>query len=456
MRNSVRTERSLQPRPRVATQPRWLGVAAAAAAIILAAPGILAQSPEAQSPEAQSSDVAKAREYFRAGAQAYSIGEFAVAVQAFEQAYAIAPRPAVLFSIAQAEKRLYFVAHEARHLERSIRLYREYLQSPPPLARKSDALQALSELEPLAAKGDNAGEPRPPAASTDDGRTRDASPQPTRIMLASPSEGARLSLDGGEPQSSPLIREVSPGEHEARIEAPGYDRDVRRILAVGGALVTYDVVLKEQPATLAIHAPSGAELSIDGRVQGTFPFPKPLAVSAGTHLISVTKRGYDGWATELRVGRGERATLVASMPRSFQRTTALIMFGTAASAMTASGIFAYFAVGQENSAKEFLAARGNGSLDASALSDYQSVRADRDRLRFAALASAGVGLGLAAAGAVLFNYDSKAAPEPAPRTLTLRDQVSLRRPVTSEKPLNLAPETQVGPGFIGLSLKGSF
>ena len=70
--------------------------------------------------------VEQAKEYFRAGAQAYAVGQYQVALQAFEQAYALAPRPAVLFSMAQAERRQYFVDQKTEHLEKAIRMFREY------------------------------------------------------------------------------------------------------------------------------------------------------------------------------------------------------------------------------------------------------------------------------------------------------------------------------------------
>ena len=40
-----------------------------------------------------------------AGAQAYAAGKYTDAVRSFEQAYALAPRPTVLFSLAQAERK---------------------------------------------------------------------------------------------------------------------------------------------------------------------------------------------------------------------------------------------------------------------------------------------------------------------------------------------------------------
>jgi hypothetical protein len=140
------------------------------------------------------------------------------------------------------------------------------------------------------------------------------------------------------------------------------------------------------------------------------------------------------------------------MPRTTQRTASLIMFGAAASAMTASGVFAYFTLGQEGSAESFLNARGRRAIEASDLAEYNSIRTDRDRLRLAALASAGIGLGLAAAGAFLFNYDGKSNPDTSPSTKAGEKSRSRARDLT--RPFTAEP--LLGTDYAGLSLRGSF
>ena len=46
----------------------------------------------------------EARRYFEAGKQAYEAEQFAAAALAFDEAYRLEPRPAILFSLAQAHK----------------------------------------------------------------------------------------------------------------------------------------------------------------------------------------------------------------------------------------------------------------------------------------------------------------------------------------------------------------
>jgi hypothetical protein len=351
--------------------------------------------------QAQPSDLARAKEYFRAGAQAYAVGEFDAAVQAFEQAYALVPRPAVLFSIAQAERRQYFLNHQRQHLERAVQMFRKYLEQDPKASRKVDAVQALSELEPLlvstAPTRQAEPEARPPPA-----------PTPTRVMVYSAAPKARISLDAEDATSSPLVREVTPGKHRVRVSAPGFVDSERSLLAIQGALVSFDVVLQELPAYLTVNAPAGAELRIDGRVQGECPFPRPIEVAPGKHLITLTKNGFVGVSREEQLGRGENRAVRIRMKRSTQRTAALVMFGASASGVVAGGVFTYFAFRQQASAQAFLDDRGRAPLTPEDRDQYDSNRLDRDRLRLAAGLCLGAGVALGVGGTLLFLLDEGA------------------------------------------------
>jgi len=388
---------------------------------------------------AQDSALDKAREYFQAGAQAYAVGEFAAATQAFEQAYQLVPRPAVLFSIAQAERKQYFLDHQSEHLLKAISLYKRYLDDERQAARKSDAVQALSELEPLAAQiavPVTEAKPSSPAGN--------AAPTPTRLMITSQAQEARIWLDNQPAVESPLIRQVDPGEHLVRVTAPGYVDSSRKVVAVSGAIVTIDVALTERPAKLVVIAREGARLSIDGRVQGECPFPKPLELQAGSHLITLTLSGFVGVTREQTLVRGKTTVVTAPMPRSFQRTVSYIMLGTAASAVTAGGVFTYFAFQQQSSAQAFQNAKGHVQLSSGELSQYNSTRIARDRLRTAALASVGIGAGLAIGGALLIALDGRAIEDQTERGLPKHDVLSV-----SAQPI-------AGPGVVGVGAYGTF
>jgi len=388
---------------------------------------------------AQDNPLDKAREYFQAGAQAYAVGEFAAATQAFEQAYQLVPRPAVLFSIAQAERKQYFLDHQPEHLLKAISLYKRYLDEETQSGRKADAVQALSELEPLAAqtvKSDAEAKATPPAGSS--------APTPTRLMITSEAQNARIWLDNQPAVESPLIRQVDPGEHLVRVTAPGYADSIRKLVAVNGAIITVDVALAERPAKLVVVAREGALLSIDGRVQGECPFPKPLELQGGSHLITLTLSGFVGVSREQTLVRGETTVVNAPMPRTRQRTVSYIMLGTAASAVTVGGVLTYFAFQQQGAAQAFLDAKGHAPLSAGELSQYDSTRVARDRLRTAALASVGIGAGLAIGGALLIAFDGRRVESQTEQGFPKHEG-----PTISAQPL-------AGPGVVGLGAQGTF
>src|SRR5512139_3732457 len=100
--------------------------------------------------EAHADDVAQAKTHFAVGARAYEERKFRVAIDAFEESYRLAPRPAILFSIAQAYKRQYYEGRTDRDLSQAIAYYRRYLKDEPNGKRAGEASAALGDLEPIA------------------------------------------------------------------------------------------------------------------------------------------------------------------------------------------------------------------------------------------------------------------------------------------------------------------
>ena len=87
-----------------------------------------AASHAQQPPPPSKAALAEARKLFRAGARAYDAGRFDVAVQAFDQAYELAPKVAIRFSTAQALRRLYAVDANQEHLVKALRYFETLCQ----------------------------------------------------------------------------------------------------------------------------------------------------------------------------------------------------------------------------------------------------------------------------------------------------------------------------------------
>src|SRR6187399_1040248 len=91
---------------------------------------------------ARADTMSDAKNFFKAGAAAYTAGDYLAAIQALDAAYRLTPLPGVAFSLAQAERRQYFVSREPAHLVRAIELYRVYLKQVASGGRRADATDA--------------------------------------------------------------------------------------------------------------------------------------------------------------------------------------------------------------------------------------------------------------------------------------------------------------------------
>jgi len=86
----------------------------------------------------------EARLQFRAGESAYARGDYQAALEDFERAYRLSQRPALLFNIGLAAQR-------ARHRERALEAFQQYLQLKPDADNRADVESRISELRELLA-----------------------------------------------------------------------------------------------------------------------------------------------------------------------------------------------------------------------------------------------------------------------------------------------------------------
>jgi tetratricopeptide (TPR) repeat protein len=389
----------------------------------------------------------QAKTLFNAGAQAYAAGQFPAAIQAFEESYRLAPKPAILFSAAQAYRRQYYVDKQRSHLSSAIAGYRKYLELVPQGGRRADAVEALAELEPLAAKlGADTSAPAPEGQGS-------AAKAPTRLMVSSPTKDAEVLLDGKPVGEMPLIEEVAPGRHGITVRAPGHFDEERELLAVEGNLVALDVTLRERPARLDVASEAGADVYVDGRPMGTLPLSAPLELAPGTHLVAVTLSGHTTYSSELTLARGETRKVAAPLGRTGQRVASYVLLGVGTAGAIAGGVFAGLAYRQQSAAEEVLDAQSRGNISRAQLDDYDAATLARDDLRRgSAIALAGA-LAVGGTGILLYAFDSpvidvrparsdqpKAAPSDKPR----------------EDPLDLAATPVLTGDLLGAAVLGRF
>lgn len=381
-------------------------------------------------------DLQRAKESFKAGATAYAAGDYLAAIQALDAAYQLTPLPQIAFSLAQAERRQYFVDHSRAHLERSVSLFRRYVDLAPGGARRADALEALSQLEPLVA----AGQPEP---SKRPARTEESARR-TLLLITSDAPGAHISLDGAPAGASPLIREVEPGKHQVRVEAPGYFATSREATAIAGELILTPMPLKERPSVLSIWTNEDAEIYIDGVYVSEGGDGVQVQLPSGKHRLAVARKGHRLGVRELTLERGKAQTVRVSLEPTAQRTVSEALFIGGGVMLGQSLIFSSLAIRAEGQAETFLGRREVQNLDTSEVLRYRSAIVDRDRFVIATGLSLAGAAGFFITGLFLHELD-----QPNPQ------QPYRSVPRSAPKPSVQLSPTVSGSG-LGLTLGGTF
>ena len=381
-------------------------------------------------------EAADARLYFNAGARAYAAGKYAAAVRAFEEAYRIEPRPGLVFSIAQAYRRQYFIDRAKENLTEAIKHYRQYLGLDPDGARRGDTAEALSELEPLSSKLSpaEAAAPVPPVRPV------------TQLMISSPLDDVTITLDGKAAGTLPYIAAVTPGVHHVALAARGYLGYQRDVRVLDGSVVPLDVTLQEKPAKVTVLAPDGARISVDGRFRGVTPSP-PLELSPGRHLVTVAENGHEPYSHELDLARAESRSLHTALATTTQRSAAFILIGTGATAFLAGGGLMIAALVRENSAKN-ATIQTRGDIQA-----YDDTLSSRNELRTAGIVTSGSGLAVAAVGLFLFAFDEPRTAAPTTEESPRSERPERREPSPG---LDVSAAPWFSPGAFGAAMHGAF
>jgi hypothetical protein len=287
----------------------------------------------------RSSDAAsQARAFFEIGAQAYEQGDYQAALEAFEEAYTLAARPGLLFSMAQAHRRAFFASNDAQHLDGAIASFRKYLESGD-ATRRRDAEEALEQLVPLVSSAHSQG----PAAATRSARAR--------LMVASATPDAVLHVDGVRAPHLPYVATVAPGTHTLRLSAPGYRDQVRNLPLPEGAAFGVDIALEELPGTLALSSTGSGDVVLDGRRIGALPL-SPLTLSAGVHQVSLLKPGQRVTTRRFTLERGGFTRVDLPLERSGQRTAAQVLLLTGGVGVIATAVLIGTTLDRQHDADE--------------------------------------------------------------------------------------------------------
>jgi hypothetical protein len=330
-------------------------------------------------------------------------------------------------------------------LERAISLFRRYIEVSPGGSRRADALEALSQLEPLAAA-----QPKSSSAAA----RSDETVRRTRVLITTDAPGARIALDGSAMAASPLIREVEPGKHRVQVEALGFYPGQRDVTAIAGELVLAQIPLRERPSILSVWTAPDAEIYIDGAFVSQGGDGVTIQLSSGKHRLAVGQKGHRVAVRELSLQRGKAETVRIELEQTPQRFIAEGLFIAGGAALGASLVFSSLTVRSEGSAEEFLGRRSYGNVSGADLYRYDSTIADRDRYRLGTTVSFAASAGFFITGLFVHELD-----QPNPQLLYRAGPRSQTRlpPATSSAArarLQVAP-IAFGSGF-GALIGGAF
>ncbi len=391
--------------------------------------------------DAAAQDIERAKELFSAGAAAYGSGQFSAAIQAFEAANKIVSKPAIVFSIAQAHKRQYAIDANMDHLRAAIQNYRTYIAQVRVGGRRLDATMALEELLQVE-KG----------AAPEPATTKSVVKEPARIMVMAQAEGAQILFDGKTKTESLNALEVAPGKHRIKVTAAGYYDEERDVNAVENALVPVEVQLREKPARLTLDGMLNADVTIDSRLVGTTPLPTPLDLTAGTHLVVITKNGYAPFAQEIQVTRDQKKTLSYTMHVTGQRIVANALLLSGGAAVVSGVVFSFVAGSQQHRMNVILDKERTTNLGDQDVQDYRDAHVNRDTWSTVAVVAYGVGVAALLTGVVFYAFDKPTVSLPSRRL----DENPTKPTAPAREPTEMSMVPLVGPNLLGGSLIGRF
>ena len=373
-----------------------------ALALALAVLAALA-APAAAQPKKEMTDQQReeAEQLFRAGERAFKANQFENAARLFEQAHAVLPLPAIAFSAAQSYRLQYALDKDPRRLKRAVAMYDRYITDEPKGARVGQAARHLAELRPLLEELERKSAIADmPAASAS-----------TILMVTTTTDvpGARVSVDGGAPEALPLMREVKPGRHKVVITAEGYQKFDEAREAVEGVTRVVEIDLVPLPAVVSLRTDDGSQVSVDGRPAGVTPLQRPLELSQGKHLITVTRRGHRPWSREVTLKRGQRLVLDASLQHTGQRKASYVVLAGAGALAIAGGITFSLALKSGGEASDLNDKRESEGITAAERDEYVELverRDDRMTMTYVLLGAAGA---VAASGVLLYFMDNPSA-----------------------------------------------
>ncbi len=351
-------------------------------------------SARADAPPDRANDLATAAHV------AASVGEYAFAIQALEEASRISADPELLFALGEAHRERFALDHRPADERAAIDAYHRYLQATPEGGHAADATRSLAKL----ADASSNETPSTETPSSETNAQPEAAP-PARLAVTSPIARAHMRIDGGDEKALPAFVDLAPGEHLVTVTAKGYWPGLAAVHVARSGVATVDVTLDPAAARIVVPPPSSGEVYVDGVSVGTAPLDHPVDVDPGHHSVTLATNGHHAYSEDVHVARGETRTVSHVLTGTHQRTAAYALIGLGGAGI-AIGIGLGVAAVVKDRAASAISARPNMMLSASDQARYDSLTSARDSFRLGAAISAGAGLVITVVGGGLFAFDT--------------------------------------------------
>ncbi|MCB9519584.1 MAG: PEGA domain-containing protein [Myxococcales bacterium] len=281
---------------------------------------------------------------------AFQQGDYAVAIERFEQAFELDPHPVILFNLARAYQ-------QVGDLPGALLRFRSIRSMNAPGQVRDAAEAKVEEIE---------SELRAMGYDPDVVTAADYVPRGTLTVTSQP-EGAAVYVNGQYRGVTPYVQErIDQGLYALRVELDGYHPINGEVDVRGGRnnLRTYSLsprtTLEEYippaPGYLTIRAPvSGLEIELDGTPYGYTPM-LAHGVPAGTYTVTLHGDGWLPYSAVVEVVGNQETELIARMeaederslidPNRGRRQVGTALMAAGAAAVVTGGVFGVVALNQ--------------------------------------------------------------------------------------------------------------
>jgi hypothetical protein len=164
------------------------------------------------------------------------------------------------------------------------------------------------------------------------------------------------------------------------------------------------------PAKLAVTAPAGAEIHVDGVLVGNAPLASEILADPGPHQIGVVLDGHAPSLNRVVLERGKTRALEVDLETTAQRKAAWVLIGFGGAGVAAGIVLGALAVVEQRRADDLARESGSSGLDPERFDEFTAAAEARDRYRVGSGVAAGSGIVLFVTGALLYAFDEAVLP----------------------------------------------